>query len=140
MSTIAPATSADTTAQTGTSQGTAPNTNVDENTFLQLMMAELQNQDPMNPNTSDPTQFVSQLAQFTTLEQETNTAQSTEATALEQETMSAVALLGHTISYTDANGDTHTGTVQQVQITSSGPTLTVSGTPGIPASNVTEVS
>ena len=41
---------------------------VDETTFLQLLVAQLKNQDPENPQ--DGTQFVSQLAQFTSLEQE----------------------------------------------------------------------
>lgn len=38
-----------------------------ENTFLQLLVAQLQNQDPSQPQ--DGTQFVTQLAQFSTLEQ-----------------------------------------------------------------------
>jgi flagellar basal-body rod modification protein FlgD len=43
--------------------GTAPT----EQMFLQLLVAQLQNQDPLNP--TDSTQFVSQLAQFSELEQ-----------------------------------------------------------------------
>jgi len=38
-----------------------------EEMFLQLLVAQLQNQDPLNP--TDSTQFVSQLAQFSELEQ-----------------------------------------------------------------------
>jgi flagellar basal-body rod modification protein FlgD len=38
-----------------------------EEVFLQLLVAQLQNQDPLNP--TDSTQFVSQLAQFSELEQ-----------------------------------------------------------------------
>jgi flagellar basal-body rod modification protein FlgD len=38
-----------------------------EQMFLQLLVAQLQNQDPMNP--ADGTQFVAQLAQFSSLEQ-----------------------------------------------------------------------
>lgn len=38
-----------------------------EQTFLQLLVAQLQNQDPTQPQ--DGTQFVTQLAQFSTLEQ-----------------------------------------------------------------------
>lgn len=38
-----------------------------ENTFLKLLVAQLKNQDPQNP--TDGTQFVSQLAQFSGLEQ-----------------------------------------------------------------------
>lgn len=36
-------------------------------TFLNLLVAQLRNQDPLNPQ--DGTQFVTQLAQFTQLEQ-----------------------------------------------------------------------
>lgn len=56
--------SGSTTAQPGT---------VNENMFLQLLVAQLQNQDPLNP--PDGTQFVTQLAQFQTLEQSINTGQ-----------------------------------------------------------------
>lgn len=39
-----------------------------EQTFLQLLVAQLQNQDPTQPQ--DGTQFVAELAQFSSLEQE----------------------------------------------------------------------
>jgi flagellar basal-body rod modification protein FlgD len=39
-----------------------------EQTFLKLLVAQLQNQDPLQPQ--DGTQFVAQLAQFSSLEQE----------------------------------------------------------------------
>jgi flagellar basal-body rod modification protein FlgD len=104
-------------------------------------MTELRNQNPMDPSSSDPTQFMTQLAQFTSLEQQTNTAQATAQIAAEQGTNAAVALIGHAVSYTDpTTGATASGTVQSVQITSSGATLTVAGTPGISPSDVTEVS
>ncbi len=38
-----------------------------EQTFLKLLVAQLKNQSPDNP--ADPAQFVTQLAQFTSLEQ-----------------------------------------------------------------------
>ena len=38
-----------------------------ENTFLQLLVAQIKNQDPTNP--TDSVQFLSQLAQFSQLEQ-----------------------------------------------------------------------
>lgn len=41
---------------------------VSEQTFLQLLVAQLKNQDPMNPQ--DGTQFVAELAQFSSVEQE----------------------------------------------------------------------
>jgi flagellar basal-body rod modification protein FlgD len=41
--------------------------------FLQLLVAQLKNQDPMNP--SDSSQFVGQLAQFQQLENSENMGQ-----------------------------------------------------------------
>ena len=41
-----------------------------ESTFLQLLVAQLKNQDPLSP--TDSTQFVGELAQFSSLEQLTN--------------------------------------------------------------------
>ncbi len=43
--------------------GTVPN----QELFLQLLVAQIKNQDPLNP--TDSVQFVSQLAQFSELEQ-----------------------------------------------------------------------
>jgi flagellar basal-body rod modification protein FlgD len=142
MSTVTPASATGTTPQnnsTNSTSGTSSLLNKDQ--FLQLMMAELQNQNPMNPNSSDPMSFVTELAQFTSVEQETNTAQSTSTIASGQNTASAIALLGHTVDYTDpTTGASASGTVQSVEFTSSGPTLTIDGTAGISASAVNEVS
>lgn len=41
-----------------------------QNAFLQLLVTQLQHQDPLQPQ--DDTQFLAQLAQFTSLEQLTN--------------------------------------------------------------------
>jgi flagellar basal-body rod modification protein FlgD len=139
-----PATS--TTGAAATTNTTAANSSssslpITQNQFLQMLMTELQNQNPMNPNSSDPMSFVTELAQFTQVEQETSTAQSTATIASGQNTASAIALLGHTVDYTDpTTGATDSGTVQSVEISSSGPTLTINGTAGINASAVDEVS
>jgi flagellar basal-body rod modification protein FlgD len=46
---------------------TGSNNLANEGTFLKLLVAQLQNQDPLQPQ--DGTQFVTQLAQFSGLEQ-----------------------------------------------------------------------
>ena len=51
----------------------AASTSVSKNMFLQLMVAQLKNQDPMKP--SDSTAFVGQLAQFQQLETSLNSSQ-----------------------------------------------------------------
>jgi len=50
-------------AKTAAPASTAPT----QETFLKLLVAQMKNQDPMNP--TDSTQFISQLAQFSELEQ-----------------------------------------------------------------------
>ena len=54
------------TSGSSTSAATASSAPSEE-MFLQLLVAQLKNQDPLNP--TDSTQFVSQLAQFSELEQ-----------------------------------------------------------------------
>jgi flagellar basal-body rod modification protein FlgD len=58
-------------ATSSNSQAPATPTNIDglanEDTFLQLLVAQIKNQDPLNP--TDSVQFLSQLAQFSQLEQ-----------------------------------------------------------------------
>jgi flagellar basal-body rod modification protein FlgD len=144
MSTSVPgvSTSSTGTAITGTTGTTLSNptaTQLNGKNFLDLMMTQLTHQDPTNP--SDPSQYLSELAQMTSVEQETNTAQSTAASATAAAVNQAVGLIGHTVSYIDqSTGKTVSGAVQKVAITSSGPTLTIGGVTDISPSWVTEVS
>ena len=61
--------------QSNSNSSTAPAMDklANEQTFLQLFVSQLKNQDPLNP--ADGTQFVSQLAQFSQLEQTINMGQ-----------------------------------------------------------------
>jgi flagellar basal-body rod modification protein FlgD len=56
-----------TNSGTNSSTGTASNNQLTGNDFITLLVTQLQQQDPSNP--VDPTQFVTQLVQFNTLEQ-----------------------------------------------------------------------
>jgi flagellar basal-body rod modification protein FlgD len=132
-----------TTGANGTTAATAAQKSmpINQDQFLQMLMAELKNQNPMNPNSSDPMQFVTELAQFTSVEQQTYTAESTQTIASGQNNASAIALIGHTVDYTDPTTQAAaTGVVQAVDFTANGPTLTINGTSGIGASAVYQVS
>jgi len=125
------ATTASTTSSASSSDALA---GLGSNAFLQIMMAELENQNPLSASSNDPTEFMTQLAQMTSVEQETNTAQATTQAA-------ALSLLGHTVTYTDKSGASQAGTVQKVDLTgSNGPTLTIGGVDGVSLSSVGEVS
>jgi flagellar basal-body rod modification protein FlgD len=125
------------TGTTGTTFSN-PSSNLGENDFLTLMMDQLQNQDPLSP--SDPTQYLSELAGFSSLEQETSIATNTSSAATQQASSSALNLLGRTVSYQDADGVTQTGMVNKVDFTSQGPSLTIGTTSGIGLSSVTEAT
>jgi flagellar basal-body rod modification protein FlgD len=60
---------------------------VDKNMFLQLLVAQMRNQDPMNP--TDGTQFVGQLAQFQQLETGLNTGQDVAAIRADLDALAA---------------------------------------------------
>jgi flagellar basal-body rod modification protein FlgD len=66
--------------------------------FLQLLVTQLKNQDPLNP--ADPTAFTAQLAQFSSLEQLFNVNQTLEkvnTSNAELERLSALSMLGKQI-------------------------------------------
>ena len=67
MTAIASTTSAATTAATSSSSSTAALGTTD---FLKLLMTQLTNQNPLDPQ--DPTEFTSQLATYSGLEQQIN--------------------------------------------------------------------
>jgi len=64
-SSSSPAAASGANSSASATQATDPLAN--KTVFLQLLVAQLKNQDPLNP--TDGTQFVSQLAQFSELEQ-----------------------------------------------------------------------
>ena len=138
--TAATASTTASTAATGTTAASKSDPLLGKDAFLQLMMAQLKAQDPLDPSSNDPTQMIQELAQFTSLEQQTNTAQSAAQSASSQQTSTALALLGHTVSYVDSSGVSQSGTVQKVSITPSGPMLTIGGVAGIDPVSVSEVS
>jgi flagellar basal-body rod modification protein FlgD len=127
-----------TTLTPTTTAGVAPSS-LGENDFLQLMMDQLKNQDPLSPD--DPTQYLSELAQFSSLQQQNSIATSTATQASQSSAASALSLLGHSVSYTDSSGVDQTGTVSKVDFTSTGgPTLTVGTASGVALSSVTEAT
>jgi flagellar basal-body rod modification protein FlgD len=98
---------------------------LDQDTFLKLMVAQLRNQDPMNP--TDSSQFLAQTAQFTSLEKLNQVADQSAQAYAAQMAFGASSLAGRTVTYKDGDGAERTGTVASVRFGPSGPRLDVDG-------------
>lgn len=106
---------------TGTEKSdTRGTTDLGKDAFLQLLVCQMQNQDPMNPNSD--TEYVAQLAQFSQLEQLQNLSS-------ESEKSQAFSLVGKycVFQVKDSNGNVSypEGLIDSVNISGKNVTLTV---------------
>lgn len=62
---------------------------VNKNMFMELLVAQLKNQDPLSPK--DGTEFVGELAQFQSLEQAVNTGQDVSAMRADLDTLAGTS-------------------------------------------------
>ena len=131
--TVTPPATASVLPSTSSSPATTPTTsstdalgNASSDTFLKLLVAQLRYQDPMNP--ADPTQFMTQTAQFTEVEK--LTAMDTTLTndlATQQQTLAATLIGDQVTMGGGPNGTDVTGVVTGMQLSANGPLLTVNG-------------
>ena len=106
------------TAATGTAAADAAmkkSTGMNKDDFLKLFVTQLQNQDPLNPQ--DSSQFITQLAQLTQVEQAYNT--NTNLTSLLNQggngmTMSSVSLIGKQVEASGSQVSLQAGTPSTV--------------------------
>jgi flagellar basal-body rod modification protein FlgD len=132
MTSIASTTSTtQTPATTGTTGAAKSSNGLGKDDFLKLLAAQMKYQNPMDP--MDNTQFVAQMANFSTLEQITNLASATS-------TQNSISMIGRTVSYTGADQQVHSGVVQSVETSGSTSSLTIDGASGIDPSTVFKIA
>jgi flagellar basal-body rod modification protein FlgD len=90
---MAPVTNSHTTPSTGQTTPKPAAGQVDKNMFMQLLVAQLRNQNPLNP--TDSMAFVQQLAQFQQMEQSVNTGQDIAAIRQDLEKLTAATPDSH---------------------------------------------
>jgi flagellar basal-body rod modification protein FlgD len=93
--------------------------------FLQLLVAQMRNQDPANP--TDSSEFLAQTAQFTALEKMQQVADQTSQLVALQVAFGASSMVGRTVSYAGPDGDMLSGVVSSVRFEATGPVLQVNG-------------
>ncbi|MFB5191433.1 flagellar hook capping FlgD N-terminal domain-containing protein [Alicyclobacillus fastidiosus] len=131
-------------AQSGASTVLNQSQTLGQDAFLQLLVAQLQNQDPLQPQ--DNTQMVAQLAQFSALEQMTDVANTDSQILSAVQSLQSVTsvafehqLIGTNISVDDGSGNTVTGQVSSIKISNGEPQVVVNGT-SYPLSQVVQMS
>jgi flagellar basal-body rod modification protein FlgD len=128
--------------------GTASNVNADgtvtaqtgqttQNQFLQLLVNELQNQDPTQP--TDETQTLSQLAQFSQLQATQNLSDTLTASAGFSNVSQSASLIGKTVTTATATDAGITGVVTSVSL-SGGTTYLEVGGQNVDASTITGIT
>ena len=121
-----------------------PTQELGKDSFMALLVTQLQNQDPLEPQAND--EFVAQLAQFSSLEQMEGVNENLVALALLQQGNALLeqmtngsALIGHQVNYTDpTTGQQASGIVESVRVEGDQALLRVSGT-DVPLTAVAEV-
>lgn len=129
------------TAVTSSSQAQRDNTSLGKDQFLKILVGQMQNMDPMSASSSDPSQSMAQMTQFSILEQITNLANSQSQMATSAKQDQSLALLNKTVSYTASDGTDATGVVSKVSFDSKGvATLTLASGGTITPGDVSGVS
>ena len=93
--------------------------------FLKLLVAQMSSQDPLNPQKD--TDFIAQMAQFSTLEQSKTMQQDIAGLRDQQDISQAYSLLGQSVSVQTDTDTTAQGKVQAVSIQAGKPQIIVNG-------------
>jgi len=98
--------------------------------FLKLLVTQLQHQDPLNP--VEDKEFIGQMAQFTSLEQLANVADSIGELRQSDQISQGIGLIGHQLTYENPDGTLVTGTASSVSFTNGVIAIDVDGEPVSP--------
>ena len=98
------------------SSKTKTNNELGKDDFLQLLVTQLQHQDPLAP--MEDKEFISQMAQFTSLEQMKNMNNAVQITQ-------ATSFIGKQVTWADSQGTEQTGIVTAIRIVNSEPKVMI---------------
>jgi flagellar basal-body rod modification protein FlgD len=93
--------------------------------FLKLLVVQMKAQDPLNPKTD--TEFISQMTQFSTLEQSKSMQQDIAGLRGDQELLQADAMIGRYVALHDGNVLIKPGMVSAVDVVEGIPKIVVNG-------------
>lgn len=107
---------------------------LDFQSLLRIILTQLTYQDPLKP--MDNFQFVSQLAQFSQLQQSQSLNDQITNLLAAQAAMQGTSLLGHNVDFRNAAGATLSGLVKAVSFANGQPEVTVQTAAGDTIANI----
>jgi flagellar basal-body rod modification protein FlgD len=128
-----------TQSATGAQQNTfaaATGNTLGKDAFLQLLLMQLRNQDPLNP--MNDREFITQMAQLSSLEATQGLNSQVDMLILAQMQTQALQMVDHDIEYLDENGEKQSGKVTGVRLDGIPPKLVI-GDKEVPITNVQKV-
>ena len=135
-----------TTPLSGTPSGTqlAPKTGttgmnaLNSQDFINMMITQLEHQDPLQPTSSD--QLLSQMSQIGQMQSSSQLQTTLSGLTQQNQIGAASALIGKTVQGTDSNQNSLSGIVTSVQVASTGVSLSLDNGHTLPLSGVTNIS
>lgn len=109
---------------------------INSNDFLQMMIAQLQNQDPMNP--MDDSQLLQQISQIRDIQASTELTSTLGNLSVGQNLASASALISKNVTALDSKGNDISGVVQSVSMQNGQPQLVINGS-NVSLSNIKSI-
>lgn len=114
------------------------NAGVSQEDFLKILLAQLSFQDPLKP--MDNQEFISQLAQFSSLEQTREFNDKTDTLLAFQTANQAIGLIGKQVQVTGSDGSITVGKVKEVSFNNGTPLLSLDSTPPLLNISLSQVS
>ena len=113
--------STDTNYQSGSTR--TPTKTLNQDDFLKLVLAQLTNQDPLNPQKD--TEFIAQMTQFSALEQSKSMQQDIAKLQTDQQFLQANSMLGRAVTLQDDQGNLVHGIVTAIDVQAGTPQIVV---------------
>jgi flagellar basal-body rod modification protein FlgD len=105
---------------------------------MNMMMTQLENQDPLNPTNSD--QLMTQMSAIGQMQSSTTLDSTLSSLGTQTQIGSASSLMGKQVQGIDSNNNSVTGVVTAVQVASSGVSLQLDSGDTVSLSNISSIT
>lgn len=127
------------TPSTSSSSSTgSANLKLNTSDFMNMMVTQLQNQDPLNPTNSD--QLMTQMSAIGQMESSTNLDTTLSTLGTQTQIGSASSLMGKQVQGIDSSNNSVTGVVTAVQVASGGVSLQLSSGDTVSLTNISNIT